>query len=145
MSEIIRRETEKPIASIQAHIAVARVSITALCSDDVVPKLNLQGKASVTAVGPTDPDAQHTRLLIEAEIPVLGFNEELLYVDGYMAGRLLLALREQTGELWFIFGAFRSQNGKRYYIVLPRKQVPKCLAVLDWEILSWTKKEIHQF
>lgn len=121
---------------INAVIEVAHVSVEALCSVDVVPKLDL----NVTATGHSEADGP-TRLLLEGDMPVLGFSEELLHIDGYMAARLIQALPEP----WFIFGAFRNQNGKRYYIVLPRAQVPKCFAVLDWEILGWKKRELHRF
>lgn len=125
---------------LKAVIEIAHVSVEALCSEDVVPKLNLRDDIQVTATGHSEADGL-TRLLLEGDLPLLGFSEELLHIDGYMAARLIQALSEP----WFIFGAFRNQNGKRYYIVLPRTQVPKCFAVLDWEILGWTKKILHQF
>ena len=140
MQESISHSPENK-TNLAAWVEGARVSIEALCSDDVASKLNTQRSECLAS----DPEEEFTRCLFEAEVPVLGFSEELLRVDGYMACRLLEALREQTGRPWFIFGTFGSENGKRYHIVLPREQVPRCLAVLEWKVLEWTTKRIHQF
>lgn len=146
MSEIINKAQDvsrvaAPPPTVSAMVREAHVSVTAHCSDDVPEKLNLLPE-NILARG--EPE-RFTRTLLDLNLPILEFSEQLLYVDGYMAVRLLQALQEKTQKPWFIFGSFRSLNGKRYHIVLPREQVPQCFAVLDWEILDWTKNEIHKF
>lgn len=146
MQNINRRVPNKSDPpTLSAEITIATVSIEAYCSPDVVPKLNL---LALVSVGPTDESEEEPTFIhskFEVELPVLSFSEQLLDMDGYAAVRLLRALKEQKDELWFCYGAFRSQNGKRHHIVLQAAQVPKCLAILDWEIKSWTKKRIHHF
>lgn len=127
-----------------ADITFARVRIEALCSDDVRAKLELNDPL-VPLDQPPEEGEYNPRCKFEAELPVLTFSEQLLNVDGYTAVRLLTALRIRNNELWFCFGAFRSRNGKRHQIVLRGADTPKCLAVLDWEILEWTKRKIHHF
>jgi hypothetical protein len=77
--------------------------------------------------------------------PVLSFSEELLKLDGFIASRILSKIHERYGELWFPYGSFFNQNGKRYHVVLKSEQMPEIFAVTDWEILEWTTKIIHQF
>lgn len=113
-----------------ASIDMAIVSIWAECSGDVSDKLKI-----------IEENADNG---FKMELPILSFPETLIVRDGYLASKILKYLKQKTGELWFIFGAFYNQNGKRCYVVLPGEKVPKLFAISRWEIIEWTGRRIHQ-
>lgn len=119
---------------LNAEIEYARVS------------LRLQGTKDIPAKVGCDevvfrPDEPIDTIL---ELPILNFDERLLHVDGFLAGSVLKYIRRTRNELWFIFGTFRTVNGKRCYVTLPARQVPELLLIHDWRILEWTGRKIHR-
>lgn len=117
-------------------IEVARVSMQALVSRDAFELLNTPE--------PLDYDpAQPCHLTLD--LPILQIPDPLVQQDGFVAAKILSGLRTQMKELWLMFGTATRQNGKRCYIVLQGNKIPEQLAVVDWEIVSWTKEKLHQF
>lgn len=120
---------------LNAEIEYARLSLRASGSADIPTKVGCDGSFYIANAIFEIPDI---------ELPVLSFPETLLSLDGFLAAKILNHLRKTKGELWFIFGTFKNQNGKRCYVTLPARNVPELFLINDWSLLEWTGRKIHQ-